>query len=1294
MVTVEGSDWAPGETLQLGGNRLALRTADGSPASGGGPAAVHPDGAGRLLVNPAPRLLPPVPGGTVTLPGAPPDGDRSRLPWATVILPLVVSVPFAWWSGQPIYLAFALASPLIMIVQHLLDRRARRSDHARAVARHAAEAADTADELDRLLSDEYSASHLARPDPAVVGAVAAGPLQRLWERRPGDGDELVLRLGLGDVASTIEIRGSPSGGVRPPLLTDAPVTLDLSSPEVGGVAGLTGPREEVLALARSLVGQAAVLNSPRDLGIAVLTAPAASARSWNWATWLPHAVPSLSALRSGRTLLVLDGAERLRRDPPVATLLATAGPSVVILCLDDGTARLPAECGATVEVSPDGEGSTATLRIRGHRPHRFRPDLVGSCWAERLGRDLARLDDATPAWAAIGLPAQVHLFDLLAPSFGPGAHELDPARIAADWARRRQQRERATTAVVGVTANGPWLIDLGRQGPHVLLAGTTGAGKSELLTTLVVSLAVSHPPERLHLLLVDYKGGTAFGPLSDLPHTAGVLTDLDAHLARRAISSLNAELRRRERLLLAADASDVDAYERCRSAGSPALPRLVVVVDEFRVLSEELPELMTGLVRVAGVGRSLGVHLVLATQRPSGVVTAEMRANINLRIALRVRDRLDSEDVVDAGDAAGLPADTPGRGLFRVGGGQLVTFQAAQVGGRPPPRPGPSVRQLRRDTALPTAWRPEHEIPVSASSTSLGAVAAESAPGRDDLAAAVAVCRAACAFDGLPVATPFWMPPLPAVVRRADLPALLGPPAAGGRTHDGLILGIVDVPESQTREPLCWDLSTQGHLAVVGAPGTGRTEVLKAVAGAGGRLLRPVHVHAVDGGGRLTGLEGLAHVGTVVPVADVERAARLLARLLARLRAGLAEGGPGVRVPPVLLLVDGWEQVLDAWLPVDHGRLVDDLVRLARNGSAAGVRLAVTGGRSLISGPLSGLLTERFLLRAADPADLVLAGVTAAEVPSSMPPGRIVRVLPGGKGAEAQIVLDDLPRGPGRRRRGAADGAEATVTPWPPPLRLLPVPARVTAADLFDALDGDVSTLVDAGVLPLGLGGDDVSPVGPPSNVFGWIVAGVPGSGRSTTLGTAVKVLLAAGRHVVAVTDPGSPLAGAASVPNRAGDILRTAEDLPTAGAPPFAILSGHEVRQDARTLLALLDRYPASTLVVDAGGVLTDVTLEEELLTRADGGATARPSGTGWPVGPGPHVLLGTTPDEMAITFRGLVARLRAGGIAVLLAPIGPGDGSAFGARVPTLLDAPPGRALLIRSGRACAFQVAGPDP
>lgn len=239
---------------------------------------------------------------------------------------------------------------------------------------------------------------------------------------------------------------------------------------------------------------------------------------------------------------------------------------------------------------------------------------------------------------------------------------------------------------IGIAADGPFTLDIRRDGPHALVAGTTGAGKSELLQTIIASLAVANRPDALNFVLIDYKGGSAFMDCARLPHTVGMVSDLDAHLTERALASLAAELKRREEILFETGTKDIEDYNDTRRLrpGLEPMARLVLIIDEFASLVAELPDFIAGLVDIARRGRSLGVHLILATQRPAGVVSQDIRANTNLRIALRVTDSTESTDVIEAPDAGAIAKSTPGRAYVRSGAQSLVAVQSARIGGRRP----------------------------------------------------------------------------------------------------------------------------------------------------------------------------------------------------------------------------------------------------------------------------------------------------------------------------------------------------------------------------------------------------------------------------------------------------------------------------------------------------------------------------------------------------------------------------------------------------------------------------------
>jgi S-DNA-T family DNA segregation ATPase FtsK/SpoIIIE len=535
-----------------------------------------------------------------------------------------------------------------------------------------------------------------------------------------------------------------------------------------------------------------VLHSPRDLELVLLAPDPAAAAEWGWLRWLPHArsrggqdflarvgtdpdtvawrvaelVEEVARRRSEWTgmdrgggprepdvLVVLDGARALRRVPGMPQVLAE-GPLVGIraICVDDDERLLPEEC-RTVAGFLWEDPARVRLRGAGLDPlGAVLADQVGVAWCERVARALAPVRDLSRDDAGGMLPDSARLLDLL------GMPDPDAEQVAVGWARGG----RSTAAPLGDGRDGPFQLDLRRDGPHALVAGTTGAGKSELLQTLIASLAVANRPDAMSFVLIDYKGGSAFKDCARLPHTVGMVTDLDGHLTQRALASLSAELKRREELLLHAGAKDIEDYwtELRRGSKLEPLPRLVLIIDEFASLVAELPEFVAGLVGIAQRGRSLGVHLVLATQRPAGVVSADIRANTNLRIALRVTDAGESADVIDAPDAAGIARSTPGRCYVRSGASTLSAVQTARVGGRRPgaatSRAGPVVARVGwGDLSRPRA---------------AGARPDQDDDARTDLSLLVEAIGGAAARLGLPAGRSPWLPPLPEVVTLAELP--------------------------------------------------------------------------------------------------------------------------------------------------------------------------------------------------------------------------------------------------------------------------------------------------------------------------------------------------------------------------------------------------------------------------------------------------------------------------------------------------------------------------------------------
>ena len=252
----------------------------------------------------------------------------------------------------------------------------------------------------------------------------------------------------------------------------------------------------------------------------------------------------------------------------------------------------------------------------------------------------------------------MHLFDIL----GFDRETMDASTIVESW-----HRSTGPNVPLGVCDDGTFVFDLVEDGPHGLVGGTTGSGKSELLRSLVAGLAARVDPQHLTFILIDFKGGAAFATLDQLPHTIGTLSNLEPSLAFRALQALNAELKRRQQCF--ADAGEgidnIDAY--LATNPDEPMPRLLLVIDEFAQLAKEYPDVLSGLVSLGAVGRTLGVHMILATQRPDGVVNDDILANTNMRTALRVQSREQSSNVIGVPLAASIGREQKGRAYIKLG---------------------------------------------------------------------------------------------------------------------------------------------------------------------------------------------------------------------------------------------------------------------------------------------------------------------------------------------------------------------------------------------------------------------------------------------------------------------------------------------------------------------------------------------------------------------------------------------------------------------------------------------------
>lgn len=1041
-----------------------------------------------------------------------------RMSAITLLLPVLTGIFLAVAFHRMLFLAFAVISPVMMIGNTWDDRRRRRRETGEEEARFAAELADFTARLGEARAKAVVHHYRDVPSVAELVSRADRGAVSLWERRPTDEDFSTLAIGYGPVEWSVPVSGS-AGETEVAAVLEAhrrlpcgPVTMALTATRS---AGIVGPSERRRGVARALIAQAAALHGPADLRIGVVTEEPAA---WDWSKWLPHTCLNggteirmlaaadqdvhhlLGFLRAAPaegepgplTLLVLDHRhldDEQRR--MITDILAGTGRPVAGVVLATEVAGLPSRCTHVVEI--DGDDAALWQPGRADDVSRFRPIEIDPRVAARLARRLTHLDDPEATRAGAGLPRSVGLLDLLA------LDDPSPTAILDRWSASRPPR---LSTPVGATEGGALTLDLDTDGPHGLLAGTTGSGKSEFLRSLVAGLAAGADPDHLTFVLIDYKGGAAFDACADLPQVVGLVTDLDEQLGRRALVCLEAELHHREGRLREAGVSSIG--ELWATDPAEPMPRLVVVVDEFATLAAELPDFMDALVDIAQRGRSLGVHMILATQRPAGIVKDSIRANTNLRVSLRVQTPADSNDVLGTSDAARISRSHPGRGLVRLGPGELIPFQTAFVSGRgeadlPRLRITPFVFAMRQPEPPPTGTRPADDQPT-------------------DLVRLVgAIADAAACAGHRPPRRP-WPDPLPDALAPDALD--LDPPERLAAP-----IGLVDLPHQQRQDTWSWQPAVDGNLLLAGMPSSGPgTAAVAAMAGLARRLgPDDLHLYGIDhGNGELGRLDDLPHTGAIVRGDSVDRQIRLIEFLRREIEHRRATGRT---TPAIVFAIDGLAGFRTAF---DDPELVvyrDRLQEVVAGGPTRGIFTVLTADQARsVPGALAGAMPHRLVFALADRLDYSTFGLSTPPPPPGT--GRAVEVR---NGHHVQIVTD-------------ASASVVAAAEWPAPLiepdPIATLSGEVGLADLLDA--GQITE--GHWQLPIAIDDRLLAPVTVPFfDGDHFLVAGPRRSGRSTallTFGTTARKLDGS-LTIAAVAGPRSPLGGHPAI-----DLLLTPAEL------------------------------------------------------------------------------------------------------------------------------------------------------
>ncbi|ALU98305.1 secretion protein EccC [Streptomyces globisporus C-1027] len=905
---------------------------------------------------------------------------------------------------------------------------------------------------------QRDAQFYLHPSPEQLWALVAEG-SRVWERRAGDGDFAQVRIGLGsqelatpliapETAPVDELEPLAAGAMQQFLATHS--TLDGLPMAVSLRAfyhlTISGHAESARSAARAMVGGLASLHSPEDLVIAVATGTEA-APQWEWAKWLPHAqapgpadgagsrrlittsLPALEDLLAGRlegrprfqpggqplveqphVVVVLDG----ESVPPMSVLASAEGlQGVTVIEVVPGEVT-GARGGLSVVVQP----KTLQLESGQGLVYDGVPDLLSYEAAEALARQLAPLHMATGGDDDEPLLANLEFTDLL--NLGDAAS----IEVSRTW-RPRSQAERLRVPI-GVGEDGsPVMLDLKEaaqegMGPHGLCVGATGSGKSELLRTLVLGLAVTHTSETLNFVLADFKGGATFAGMAQMPHVAAVITNLadDLTLVDRMGDSIRGELNRRQEMLRdAGNYANIHDYEKARAAGAPLqpIPSLVLVIDEFSELLTAKPDFIEMFVQIGRIGRSLGVHLLLASQRLEEGRLRGLETYLSYRVGLRTFSAAESRAAIGVPDAYHLP-NVPGSGLLKFGTEEMVRFKAAYVSGvyrsgahraAAPGAPLPVDRRPVPFTAAPVAVR--YVQPAAQ------AVGVPEQRSEDDALADTVLDVIVRRLEGRGAsAHQVWLPPLDNPPSMDELLPGLSPVQGRGLTQPGFEgagrlvapIGVIDKPFEQRRDTLYRDFSgAAGHMQITGGPQSGKSTMLRTIIAGFALTHTPAEVqfYGLDfGGGGMSSIAGLPHVGGVASRLDPERVRRTVAEVygimarreeyfrsagidsIATFRRLRARGDISVTDQPwgdVFLVIDGWGN-----FRADYEGLEDAVTDIAARGLGYGIHLIITASRSMeVRASLKDQLMNRLELRLGDVMDSELDRKVAANVPAGVP---------------------------------------------------------------------------------------------------------------------------------------------------------------------------------------------------------------------------------------------------------------------------------------------------------------------
>ena len=1023
----------------------------------------------------------------------------------------------------------SIASAIFSVRGFFKNRKKFKEDKKERIDLYHLYLKDKAIELNKLEREQRDGMLYHFPNINELTGLVTDYSHRIYEKTPLHFDFLYYRLGLGQVPTSYKLtygQEERSGKkdaleeegyalyTRHKKIPDLPIVANLSH----GPVGYIGPRNLVLEQLQLLVMQLAVFHSYHDVQVITIM-PEEERDQWDWLRWLPHAtLQELNVrgfvynqrthdqvLNSLNQILKLRKAQKEEATRQETTLYS---PHYVVLVTDEKLildhiimeffTEDPTDLGCSLIFVQDvmsslSENIKTVVNIKDRntgqlvmeegilREIDFRLDHFPEGYdKERIARTLAPLNHLQNLKSSI--PDTVTFMEMY------GAETFSDLQVLQKW----QQNAPYKSLAVPIGLRGKEdLVYLNlhekAHGPHGLIAGTTGSGKSETIQSYILSLAVNFHPHDVAFLLIDYKGGGMANLFKNLPHLLGTITNLDGAQSMRALASINAEIHRRERLFREFEVNHINQYQKKFKNGeaSEPLPHLFLISDEFAELKVNQPDFIKELVSIARVGRSLGVHLILATQKPSGVVDDQIWSNSRFKLALKVADRTDSMEMLKTPDAAEITQT--GRAYLQVGNNEVYElFQSAWSGADY--QPDKDELGIEDHTIYLINDLGQYEV-LNQDLSGLD-LAEDIKEVPTELEAIVSQIQLLTESQQIPPVPQPWLPPLKERMTLQELEPIQPQEAWEQKKPISVLLGMADIPQAQKQEPVSVNLSKDGHILLYGSPGTGKTTFLQSAAMDLACKFSPkdVTLYLMD-----FGTNGLAPLGQLPQVADtllldqtekIAKFVRIMERELNRRKKLLSDYGVGTlelyrqasgqQEPAIVILLDSYESMKEEAYEAELFKL---LVRISREGLSIGVHLLVTAGRqSNLRAQFYANFKHQLSLPQNDVGEVrSIVGSTPLAATMEDIKGRalmkrdevdVIQLALPVAGANDAQVLNNL-------RQEVASLQEAWTGQRPSAIPM--VPEELTEADFYSR--ASVQAAYEKGLVPLGLDMETVEPI-------------------------------------------------------------------------------------------------------------------------------------------------------------------------------------------------------------------------